>query len=74
MKTDEIRHFVPGDVVRMKHYPTTGGYRVWKVEAVLLGATYQESTYRMRPLDVAENDTIHVPCIMLDLHPCIERV
>ena len=74
MKTNEIRHFVPGDVVRMKHYPTTGGYRVRKVEAVLLGAAYQESTYRLRPLDVAEHDTIFVPCIMLDLHPLVERV
>lgn len=74
MQNGEIRHFVPGDTIRMKHYATAGGYRVWKVDAVLLGGTYQEGTYRLKVLDLAENDTIFVPCIMLDLHPGIERV
>lgn len=62
------------DTIRMRHYPTTGGYRVWKVEAVLLGATYQESTYRLRPLDIDDHETIQVPCLMLETHPGIEKV
>lgn len=66
--------YTVGDVIRMKHYPTSGGYRVWKVFGVHLGATYQEGTYRLMPLDLSDNQPIHVPCIMLETHAGIERL
>lgn len=66
--------FVVGDTIRMPHYETTGGFRVWKIIACILGGTYQEGTYTLRPLDVLENHQIEVPCIMMETHPKIERV
>lgn len=66
--------FKVGDIIRMPHYETSGGFRVWAVHGVHLGGTYQESTYRLTPLDVTENEMIHVPCIMLETHPSVERV
>lgn len=56
----------------MKHYPTVGGFRVWKVVGVHLGASGQEGTYALKPLDVRENEQIQVPCLMLETHGCIE--
>jgi hypothetical protein len=68
------RGFKPGDTIRMPHYETTGGYRVWAVQGVHLGGEWQEGTYHLRPVDVHDNETIHVPCIILETHPAIERV
>lgn len=68
------RSFGVDDTIRIPHYKTTGGFRVWKVHGVHLGGTYQEGTYRLVPLDVKDNETIHVPCIILETHPGIERV
>ncbi len=66
--------FQVGDALRMNNYPTAGGFRVWKVTGQHLGATHQESTYALKPLDVSENEPIHVPCLMLETHPGVERV
>jgi len=63
-----------GDVIRMKHYPTRGGFRCWKVIGCHLGGTNQESTYALKPLDVLDNHEIHVPCLMLENHTGVERV
>ena len=43
----EIKRYTVGDTLRMKHYPTAGGFRVWKVVGVHLGATNQEGTYAL---------------------------
>jgi len=74
--TDGKRSFDVGDVLRMPHYPTVGGgrFRVWTVEGVHLGGTHQEGTYELRPIDILPNETIHVPCIMLEMHPGVELV
>lgn len=74
MKT---QRFNVGDVIRMPHYDTAGGpslNRVWKVHGVHLGATHQEGTYHLVPLDYEKNEPIHVPCVMLESHPFVERV
>lgn len=69
------KRYTVGDTIRMKHYPTLeGAYRVWKVVGVHLGATHQEGTYALKPLDVGENEPIHVPCLMLETHGGVERV
>lgn len=66
--------FKVGDTIRMPHYETSGGFRVWQVQGVHLGGTFQEGTYRLMPVDVHDNEPIHVPCIILETHPEIERV
>ena len=66
--------YVVGDTIRMKHYPTAGGFRFWKVVGVHRGATKQEGTYALLPLDVSENKQINVPCVMLESHPGVERL
>lgn len=63
-----------GDTLRMPHYETAGGFRVWKVVGVHLGGEKQEGTYHLRPLDIKDNAEIHVPCIVLETHPEIELV
>lgn len=68
------QRYTVGDTIRMKHYPTAGGFRVWKVIGVHLGATFQEGTYALKPLDVSANEQIHVPCLMLETHGGVERV
>lgn len=70
------RSFNPGDIVRMPHYETVGvgRFRVWVVEGVNLGGVNQEGTYQLRALDVLDNCPIHVPCIMLETHPLVERI
>lgn len=73
-----IDGFKVGDVIRMPHYNTAGGsegrWRAWKITGCYLGATHQEGTYEMVPVDVKENEPIQVPCIILHTHPAIERV
>ena len=66
--------FRVGDTIRMPHYETIGGYRVWLVQGVHLGGLFQEGTYRLKCVDVHDNETIHVPCIILETHPEIELV
>lgn len=66
--------FSVGDVIRLPHYPTAGGFRVWKVIGCFLGGENQEGTYELLCLDVAENNEIQVPCIMLESHQGIERM
>ena len=70
----KMERYNVGDVLRMKHYPTSGGWRCWKVVGVHLGHTFQEGTYELFPLDVWENMTVHVPCIMLETHSQIFKV
>ena len=70
----EHQRFNIGDTIRMPHYATAGGYRVWKVMGEHLGATKQEGTYHLASVDLTENKSIHVPCIMLETHPEIERI
>lgn len=71
-QTRLVRRFQVGDAIRIPHYPTTGGFRVWMVTAQKLGGTFQEGTYTLKTLDVHENAPIEVPCIMLETHPEIE--
>jgi len=68
------RSFSVGDVLRMRHYATAGGFRVWVVEGVYLGAEKQEDTYHLRAVDIDDNAEIHVPCIILETHTEIEVV
>jgi hypothetical protein len=68
------RSFSTGDTLRMPHYETAGGYRVWKVEGVHLGGEKQEGTYHLKTVDIKDNAEIHVPCIILETHPSIEVV
>jgi len=68
------RSFSVGDVLRMPHYATAGGFRVWAVEGVHLGAEKQEDTYHLKAVDIKDNAKIHVPCIILETHLEIEVV
>ena len=68
------RMFDVGDTLRMPHYETAGGFRVWKVEGIHLGGENQEGTYHLKPVDMKENSEIHVPCIILETHPEVEMV
>lgn len=70
----KFQKFKVGDTIRMPHYPTAKGFRVWKIEAEKLGGEKQEGTFQLRPLDVVENCQIEVPTIMLESHALIERV
>ena len=68
------KNYTVGDTIRMPHYDTSGGFRVWSIEGVHLGGTYQEGTYHLKCLDVHDNEEIHVPCIILETHPEIEQI
>lgn len=68
------RTFDVGDTLRMPHYETAGGFRVWAVEGVHLGGEKQEGTYHLKTVDIKENSEIHVPCIILETHPEVELV
>jgi hypothetical protein len=68
------RLFKPGDTLRMPHYATSGGYRVWVVQGVHLGGEKQEGTYHLKAVDIKDGAEIHVPCIILETHPEIELV
>jgi hypothetical protein len=70
----KMQQFTVGDVIRMEHYATCGGYRCWKIVGMHLGGEKQEGTYELEPLDVYGNELIHVPCLMLESHPGIYRV
>lgn len=63
-----------GDILRMPNYVTASGFRVWKIVGCHLGATGQEGTYELMPLELKGNKTINVPCIILETHREIERV
>lgn len=67
-----VRRFEVSDTIRIPHYPTAGGFRVWKITACKLGATHQEGTYKLRALDLKDNAVLEVPCILLETHPEIE--
>lgn len=71
-----VRRYDVGDIIRLPHYPTVakGRRRVWQVRGVHLGAAGQESIYALKPLDVSENEPIHVPCLMLETHPEVEKL
>jgi hypothetical protein len=61
-----------GAILRMPNHVC--GFRVWKVTAVELGAVGQESAYELRALDVTDNGTLRVPCIMLEAMTGLERL
>lgn len=45
-----------GQIIRVPRGPTeTGGFRVWRVVAVYLGATNQESVAEIETLDLTTN-------------------
>lgn len=71
-----FRRYDVTDTIRMPHYGTVGkgAYRVWNITGVHLGATHQESTYALVPVDIEANEPIHVPCLMLETHPEVEKV
>lgn len=63
----------PGEVVRLPHYDTCPNqWRVYLVVGVHLGGLNQEGTYSLRCCEILENETIHVPCVMLETHPAIQ--
>jgi hypothetical protein len=69
----------PGDIFRVPDYEIVGGYRVWVVVAVNLGATGQENYYSIRCLDKRDADrSLSVPCILLDQNRevtmCVEHL
>lgn len=67
--------FNVGDTIRMLGYETAKHFRVWKIVGHHLGATMQEGTWALVPLDLAPGThPIHVPCIMLEACSLIERV
>jgi len=68
--------FQIGDTIRMPHYSTKPNeFRVWKICGHYLGCLGQEGVYWLKEIDLKENgNAIHVPCIMLETHPLIERV
>jgi len=70
----QLQRFRVGDIIRMPHYATCGGFRCWKVIAEILGGVKQEGTYQLQPLDVSDNETIQVPCLILESHPEITRI
>ena len=69
MKTQKL---AVHDVIRMPNYETAGGFRLWRVTGQHLGGTDQEGTYSLEPLDQLANETIHIPCVMLESHPLVE--
>jgi hypothetical protein len=75
-----MQTYKPGDTIVLPHYDTAGGpsrKRVWKVSAVYLGATHQESVYELSTVDLSPTDfgpMMLVPCIMLESHPGVVRV
>lgn len=73
-KCHEKKDLKTGDTIRMPHYETAGGFRVWKIIGTHLGGTDQESTFELAVLDADENKTIQVPCVVLELHPLIQRM
>lgn len=68
---DGPRKSTVGDVLRLPGYG--GGFRVWRVVGVHLGGKCQEGTYALEPLDWYANETIHVPCIILETHRELAR-
>lgn len=74
--TQEIsyQNFVVGDIVRIKHYPAVSGYRVWQIVAFHLGGLGQESTYELKVLDMTENKTINIPCVLLESNIFVEKI
>ena len=70
----EYKKFTVGDTIRMPHYPTAKGFRVWKIISCKLGGTKQEGTFELKPLDLLDNAKIEVPAIMLESHPFVEKV
>lgn len=72
--TGKLERYKVGDVVRMANYPTSTGFRCWKIIGEYLGGEKQEGSYELLPLEVHGNRTINVPCIMLETHQGIVRV
>lgn len=68
-------HPTVGDTIRLPHYKTAGGFRVWQIIGCFLGNTYQEGVYELLSVDVAprpKSEKLLVPCIILDTHPALE--
>ena len=72
-KCHEKKLLTTGDTIRMPNYETAGGFRVWKIIGTHLGGLDQESTFELSVLDALENEKIQVPCVMLELHPLVEK-
>lgn len=58
-----------------------GGYKVYRVTGVLLGASGQEGHYQLRPISETLGNSVEqanveslVPILMLDTHPDVETV
>lgn len=66
--------FNVGDIIRIKHYPTASGFRVWQIIAFHLGGLGQESTYELKVLDMSENKTINIPCVLLESNIFVEKI
>jgi hypothetical protein len=55
----------PWDIIRVKQ--AAGGYRVWQVSAVKLGAVHQEDVIEIESLERSENGPLRVPLHLLEL-------
>lgn len=61
-----MQNWKVGDIIRAQAH--SGGYRVWRVIGVFLGATHQESVVELETLDRTKNTEgrIIVPVEMMD--------
>lgn len=63
---EPARLWTPGDLIRVPAY--SGGFRVWRVVGVFLGATNQEGVVEIETLDRSRcsQGRMCVPCELLD--------
>ena len=75
-----MQNFKPGDTITLPNYESNGGpaiKRVWKVSAVYLGGSHQESVYELSTIDRIPTDMgpiMLIPCILLESHSGVLRV
>lgn len=75
-----VAKHVINTLLRIPNPPNVGGFRVWLVAEVRLGAVGQEDHYQLRPIDQklgngADGKTASeslVPCYLLDTHAGVE--
>jgi len=62
--TTPTKSWKPGDIIRTRAH--SGGFRVWRVNGVFLGATSQESVIELETLD-RERNTEGRMCVPVEL-------
>lgn len=79
---DTDNHYPVGKLLRLpRRAAEGGGFRVWSVSAVLLGALGREDHYELEPIDrglgtnvKGETQKSLVPCWILDTHPGLQAL